>query len=67
MSKAAAKRIEAGEYEYRGYQIIREWTGEWFVYQDRNSFDGVVVREAVDARSTLAECKRAVDKWNHNN
>jgi len=63
MSNATAKRISAGEYEYRGYQIVREWTGEWFIYRDRDGWGGVVVREAVDARSTLAECKRMINRW----
>ena len=66
MSNATAKRIEAGDYEYRGYRIIREWHGDWIVYEERNGWDGVAILEPVEALDTLAGCKRMIDRWKSN-
>ena len=63
---ATAKRISAGEYEYRGYRIARDWYGDWIVYEQRNGWDGVTILEPVEALETLAGCKRAIDRWKNN-
>ena len=66
MSKTTARRISAGEYDYRGYRIAREWHGDWIVYEKRNGWDGVEILEPVEALETLAGCKRMIDSWKNN-
>lgn len=52
-----AKRIDVGEYLYRGYIIRRMGThGHWNVYAD-------IFSEASDAGDTLAEAKQIVDAY----
>lgn len=48
-----AKRINAGDYEYRGYTVTKQSYG-WAISQDGFS---------TDATETLTEAKQLIDSW----
>ena len=63
MSKATAKRISTGDYEYRGHRIARGWDGDWIIYRQCQGWEGNTILDAVDQLDTLAACKRMIDRW----
>ena len=63
MSNATAKRIAAGEYEYRGFRIARGWEGDWIIYQQCTGWTGNTILDPVDQLGTLGGCKRMIDSW----
>tara|TARA_R110000796_G_scaffold33282_2_gene86522 strand:- start:20 stop:205 length:186 start_codon:yes stop_codon:yes gene_type:complete len=54
-----AKRIVAGEYVYRGWQISRMETGLWNCGPEGEFF--------TDTHDTLQECKAMIDRFTDQN